>query len=381
MSEGGIGVRRARDAVTPLLLALAVILVLAFQVFRPFLLMFAVAASVGVLLAPVHTRLARLFGGRESLAAGLLVLVTTIVILVPVVVSLHLLARQALVFFEWIRPHLQPADLERLWRQSVLERLPVVRDWLGREESRLAPLLSGSLGQIAGMAQGLIQGALTGLTQALFELVLFLLMLFFLLRDGARLRIELRPISPFSEVQERQIFDHLGKTVKGTLQSMIVVPLAQGLVAIIGFLIFGVPSPFVWGAAVALAAMVPILGSPLGWVPACVYLSLTADTWQAVGMLVYGILLISGIDNVVKPLLLQGSAQIHPMLGFLSILGGVLAYGVSGFLVGPVILSLVLSAIRIYRMEVLRPPLAAPGTPPVPAAAAPPAEVVSASRA
>ncbi|PYQ19495.1 MAG: hypothetical protein DMF79_12470 [Acidobacteria bacterium] len=381
MSEGGLGVRRARDAVTPLLLALAVIIVLAFQVFRPFLLMFAVAASVGVLLAPVHRRLARLFGGRESLAAGLLVLVTTIVILVPVVVSLHLLARQALVFFEWIRPHLQPADLERLWRQSVLERLPVVRDWLGREESRLAPLLSGSLGQIAGMAQGLVQGALTGLTHALFELVLFLLMLFFLLRDGARLRAELRPISPFSEVQERQIFDHLGKTVKGTLQSMIVVPLAQGLVAVIGFLIFGVPSPFVWGAAVALAAMVPILGSPLGWVPACVYLSLTADAWQAVGMLVYGILLISGIDNVVKPLLLQGSAQIHPMLGFLSILGGVLAYGVSGFLVGPVILSLVLSAIRIYRMEVLRPPLAPSVSPPVPAPAAPPVEVVSASRA
>ena len=92
--------------VTPLLIALAVIIVLALQVFRPFLLMFAVAASVGVLLAPLQRRLAKAFGGRESLAAGLLVLVTTIAILVPVVVSLHLLARQALLFFEWIRPHL-----------------------------------------------------------------------------------------------------------------------------------------------------------------------------------------------------------------------------------------------------------------------------------
>jgi len=374
MSEG-----RPRDVVTPLLLALAVIIVLAFQVFRPFLLMFAVAASVGVLLAPVHHRLAKAFGGRESLAAGSLVLVTTIVILVPVVVSLHLLARQALVFFEWIRPHLQPADLERFWK--LIERLPLLRDWLGREESRLAPLLSGALAQIAGMAQGLVQGTLTGLTSVLFDLVLFLLMLFFLLRDGARLRAELRPVSPFSEVQERQIFDHLGRTVKGTLQSMIVVPLAQGLVAVIGFVIFGVPSPFVWGAAVALAAMVPILGSPLGWVPACVYLSFTGETWQAVGMLLYGILLISGIDNVVKPMLLQGSAQIHPLLGFLSILGGVLAYGVSGFLVGPVILSLVLSAIRIYRMDVLRPPVAASSAHPGAAAAKPTAETVSASRA
>jgi predicted PurR-regulated permease PerM len=80
-----------------------------------------------------------------------------------------------------------------------------------------------------------------------------------------------------------------------------------------------------------------------------------------VGLFLFGLLLISGIDNVVKPLILRGGAQIHPLLGFLAILGGVLAFGFHGFLVGPVILSLVLSAIRIYRLDVLRPlPAAAP---------------------
>ena len=119
------------------------------------------------------------------------------------------------------------------------------------------------------------------------------------------------------------------------------------------------PSPVVWGVAVIFAALVPILGSPLGWVPACVYLFLYASTWQWVGMLLFGIVVISGIDNVIKPLLLQGSADIHPLLGFLSILGGILAFGVFGLLVGPVILSLVLSALRIYRLDVLRPPSSA----------------------
>jgi predicted PurR-regulated permease PerM len=112
----------------------------------------------------------------------------------------------------------------------------------------------------------------------------------------------------------------------------------------------------VWGVAVTFAALVPILGSHLGWVPACVYLFLYASTWQWVGMLLFGIVVISGIDNVIKPLLLQGSADIHPLLGFLSILGGILAFGVFGLLVGPVILSLVLSAVRIYRLDVLRAP-------------------------
>ncbi len=348
--------RRGRDLFTPLLVALAVILILAFQVFRPFLITFAVSGSVALLLAPVHRRLTRGFGARPTLAAGVIVLVTTLLILVPVVTSLHLLAGQALVFFDWIRPHLQPAELERFWGDTLAARFPMLREWMERGESRLAPIVSGALGQLAGTANNLLQGVLTGFTRALFDLLLFLVTLFFLLRDGALLRSELRPISPFSEVQERQIFDHLGKTVKGALQSMIVVPLAQGLVAGLGFVLFGVPSPLVWGAAVILAAMVPILGSPLGWVPACVYLFLTAETWQWVGMLIYGVVVISGIDNVIKPMLLRGSAQIHPLLGFLSILGGVLVYGVAGFLVGPVILSLVLSAIRIYRMDVLRPP-------------------------
>jgi predicted PurR-regulated permease PerM len=346
--------RRRRDVVTPLLAALSVVLVLAFQVFGPFLLDFAVAASVALLLVPAQRRLSRAMGERHSAAAALLVLLTTVVILLPVVSSLYLLARQALVFFEWVGPHLQPGELERWWVETLPRRFPGLREWVARGNLPFAPLVSSVLGQVAGMANTLLQGTLTGFTRAVFDLFLFLVMLFFLLRDGRRLRSELRSVSPFSEAQEDQIFDHLGKTAKGALQSMVVVPVVQGIAAAIGFYLFGVPSPFVWGSAVILAAMVPMLGSPLGWVPACVYLYLTAETWPAVGLLLYGTLVISGIDNVVKPMLLRESAQIHPLLGFLSILGGILAFGPFGFLVGPVILSLVLSAIRIYRLDILR---------------------------
>ena len=78
------------------------------------------------------------------------------------------------------------------------------------------------------------------------------------------------------------------------------------------------------------------------------------QTGPAVGLLVFCTVIVSGSDNVIKPMLLRGSARIHPLLGFLSIIGGVLAFGVFGFLIGPVVLSLVLSAIRIYRLDVLR---------------------------
>ena len=133
------------------------------------------------------------------------------------------------------------------------------------------------------------------------------------------------------------------------------VPVAQGILAGIGFMIFGVPSPLAVGhgghpggdrAARRLAAR---LGA--GRASTCCS---RGAPGPALGLLVYCTVIVSGSDNVVKPLLLRGAARIHPLLGFLSIIGGVLAFGVFGFLIGPVILSLVLSAIRIYRLDVLR---------------------------
>jgi predicted PurR-regulated permease PerM len=347
--------RRRRDLLTPLIVALALILLLAYWVFRPFLLVFSVAACVALLLAPLQKRLGAAFGGRPTLAASVLVLLATVLLLVPVLTSLFILAQQAEALLAWLRtqPLVRPDTLQRFW-EDLPKTYPGLAPWITWLRTQLAPAFEGGVAQAAGGASGFVQGVLGRVTHAVFDLVLFLLILFFLLRDGGRLKSELRPISPFSEEQERQIFDHLERTVRGALQAVIVVPVVQGVLAGIGFMIFGVPSPFVWGTAVILAATVPILGSPLGWLPAVAYLFFRNETGAAIGLLAYGLVIVSGADNVVKPMLLRGTANIHPLLGFLSILGGVLAFGVFGFLIGPVVVSLVLSAIRIYRLDVLR---------------------------
>src|SRR3972149_5744985 len=202
--------RRRRDLLTPLLAALAVILVLAFHVFRPFVLAFAVAACVALLLGPVQRRL----------AAPLLVSITTVVILIPVLTSLFLLARQATIFLEWVQtqPVVQPEDVRRLWVQ-LPERYPNLRSWILYAPAQATPVLAGGPPERAGGADGLLRRVLARVTHAAADLGLFLLMLFFLLRDGGRLRAELRPVSPFSEEQGRQMFDHLDRTIKGALQA------------------------------------------------------------------------------------------------------------------------------------------------------------------
>jgi predicted PurR-regulated permease PerM len=373
--------RRRRDLLTPLLIALAVILVLAFFVFKPFILVFSVAACVALLLGPLQRRLTSLLRGRAGLAAAIIVLVTTLVILIPVLTSLFLLTRQAALFLQWIttQPVVGPEELQSFW-EHLPQRYPTLEAWIAYIQAQVTPVLAGGAAQVARAANSLLQGVLARVTRAAVDLGLFLLMLFFLLRDGGRLKEELRPVSPFSEKQESQIFEHLERTILGALQAVVVVPIAQGILAGIGFMIFGVPSPLLWGTAVMLAATVPLVGSPLGWVPACVYLLVQGQVGPALGLLVYCTIIVSGSDNVVKPLLLRGAARIHPLLGFLSIVGGVLAFGVFGFLIGPVILSLVLSAIRIYRLDILRSPSRAPRSP-APPAEAPPATLSSSKAA
>ncbi len=371
--------RRRRDFLTPLLISLAVILILAFFVFRPFILVFAVAACVALLLAPVQRRLTKALRGRKGLASMTIVVVTTLVLLVPVLTSVFLLTHQATLFLDWLTTHpvVGPGELQSVWEQ-LPQRYPALEEWIAYVQAQVTPALAGGVAQLAGGANALLQGVLSRVTLAAIDLGLFLLMLFFLLRDGGRLKDELRPISPFSGEQETQIFDHLERTIMGALQAVVVVPVAQGILAGIGFMIFGVPSPLLWGTAVILAATVPLVGSPLGWVPACVYLFLQGQVGPALGLTVYCTVVVSGSDNVVKPLLLRGMARIHPLLGFLSIIGGVLAFGLFGFLIGPVILSLVLSAIRIYRLDILRTP--SPAARPAAVPATPPPSTLSSSK-
>lgn len=365
MAPDFAGIRQGRMVLLPIFTFLLLVVVLAFLVFRFFVLDFVVAASISLLAGPLQRRLTSALGNRAAIAAGILVVLTTLIIFVPVLSSLFILGNQAGAFLTWLAPRLKPAELQR-WLQEWLASYPLLSAWLDLQRPSGVPILSDGLQRLAAGANTLIQGTIARFTTALFDMLLFLLMLFFLLKDGAKLRAEFHRVSPFSEDQETQIFDHISKTVKGVLQAMVVVPIAQGIIAGLGFWLFGLPSPLVWGVLVVFAAFVPLIGSPLGWVPAALYLLYTGPTPNAIGLLIYGVVVISGIDNVIKPLILHGAAQIHPLLGFLSIIGGAFAFGPLGFLVGPVVLSLVISAIRIYRDDVLKKPLSAGLTAPEP---------------
>ncbi len=335
---------RRRDTIA-LVVAMAVILLLSYLVFRSFLIDIAVAGSVAVLLNPLHVRLTRLLRRQAWASALLLSFACVAALLLPVLTAVTVMGRQAVGFVEWSAPKLQPDELRALIQERLPERYPSLRRI---DSNTVSQVVSGALSRLVSGLNQLVQGIVGRLTSALLDFLLFAMLVFFFLRDGPPIRQVIRAISPLSEQQEHDIFEHLGRTVKGVVQAMVLVPLAQGIVAWPAFAMLGVPSPLLWSFGVVLAAFVPILGSPLGWVPAVVYLFLNGATSSATILLVYGVVVISGIDNVVKPMVLRGAAQIHPLLAFLATIGGLLSFGAAGFLVGPVVLSLLLSALRIY---------------------------------
>src|SRR5262245_47917064 len=214
----------------PLFLCLAVILLLAFLVFRHFLLTFTVAGSLALLLQPLHRRLTARVGGRRWLSATVLVLVCMVAVLLPLLMYATLLVQQASDAMAWLRPRMEPAEIERLWSEMLPRRYPLVMAWIRQLTGGGSAMsfISAAVTRFSSSANHAVQVAFTSLAGIFVDLGLFVLMLFFLLRDGDDLREAMRGVSPLTRSQEVELMDHLTRTVKGVLMMMVVVPLCQG---------------------------------------------------------------------------------------------------------------------------------------------------------
>ena len=341
-----------------LIALLLVVFALVLLVFWRFLIIIGLATSMALLLKPAHQQLTHWLRGRPGMAALIIVLLTTLIIMVPVLGGLAAIAAQALNFYEWVAPHLTNLELQRIWKELLPAQIP----WIGQlqeiGQGRIADFFAAALSRLASGANNLLQGAVSGLTSAAFELTLLLITLYFFMRDGPYFRAQIRRISPLTNTQIDDLLDQMAQTMRGALASLFLVPVVQGILATVGYFIFGVPNALLWGGLTTLVAFVPALGTPLAWVPICIYLFIQGELWQAIGLAIYCTALVTVADNVLRTWMLKGSAKIHPLWSFFAILGGLFTFGALGLLVGPLILSLGVSALHIYEIDVLRgPPL------------------------
>lgn len=323
------------------LTAIAVLASAAFVVVLwPFLEPVIFAAFIAILTKPAHDHLTNMLRRRGRLAALLVSVGALLVILIPLALLAVFGARELL-------------DLAQSARQVILLGVEQERP-LGRLLARLQ-IGAAEIQRLLVAGAERAAGAVTGLFATTGELALDAFLLFvatyYFLVDGRRLLREAIRLVPLDERYERELFKGFVDATHGIVYGNVVTALLQGVTGGLGFLIFGVGKPLLWGTAMAVASFVPVVGTALVWVPMSVWLVATSHPVRGLSLAAYGVLVIGSVDNVARPFLVRGRLRMHPLLAFLSVFGGLSVFGLPGLFLGPLVVAFFLAVLRIYSRE------------------------------
>ena len=326
-----------------LLTLLIGIFVITFFVFKPFLYALILAIVFATVFEPVHRRLLLLVRKKNALAAFLATLSVLIVVVVPLVFLGIQILQEATQLYSSLISNGGAADLSHGMGDIV------------RKFTKLSPVpLEISVDINLYLKQGLnwllqhLAPIFADVAKALMDVFIFLVALYYLFKDGPQLKKAVIFLSPLQDTRDETIFKKLALAINSVIRGSLVVAIVQGTLTAIGFTIFGIPNAVLWGSVAAIAALIPGVGTSLVLLPAIVYLFVSGETFSAIGLLIWGLTAVGLIDNLLGPKLVGRGVQLHPFLILLSILGGIGFFGPLGFLMGPLVLSLLFALLEIY---------------------------------
>jgi len=347
-------------------LVAAVILAIAVgRMLQPFIAAIFWSLLLAFLLAPVNRRLRRALGGRPASAAVLLTFGVVVLVLGPVAALSTTFVNQAGELFRRVQAM---AGRYEIARPSDLLRIPVVHQFLQWAET-MTPVSAEQIQEwLVGAATALLQFAVA--TSGVFvvealgtvvSLVIALFLLFFFLRDGEDMLERVVLLIPLDPEHRTHLIQHLSAVTRAVVFGSLITAVVQGALVGVAFALTRLPSPVVFGVLAALAALVPLFGTALVWVPAAIVFAVQGRWGAAIFMIAWGVVVVSGSDNVVRPLFISGRAQISTLPVFLGLAGGLSAFGPIGMVLGPVIVALVLALLRFAEESRQAPPRPAGG--------------------
>ena len=322
-------------------------LALAFFVLEPFIIPLFLGVIFAVILNPFYLSLVRATRGLESTSALITVLATIAIIMLSATFLGARLILEAQQFFGG-NGGITRGNIEELF------------DTFATAASRYFPDADAQIEQISGnfslyARQGLtwitehIGSALGSLSSAALSLFVFLVSLFYLLRDGERLRAKVMELSPLSNDDDAAVLSRLRLAIDSVVKGQLSIALIQSILTAAGFALFGVPNPILWGMVTFFAALVPSVGTALVIAPATLYLFLTGDIAQGVGLALWGVAAVGLIDNILAPRLIGRGMRLHPLLILLSVLGGIALFGAAGIFLGPLSLALLFALLSLNK--------------------------------
>jgi predicted PurR-regulated permease PerM len=242
------------------------------------------------------------------------------------------------------------------WVRAGLERFGLAD--LVEVQRKAVTALARSSQQLTSRAFSIGQNTLTFVV----NLFVMLYLLFFLLRDGKSLAAQAARALPLEKRHTQRLLQQFATVVRATVKGNVVVALVQGTLGGLAFWALGISGPLLWGALMALLSLLPAVGAALVWGPVAVYLLSTGSLWPAIGLTAWGVVVIGLVDNVLRPILVGKETRLPDYLVLIATLGGLAAFGLNGFVIGPVIAAIFLATWEIFA-EVRREQGAADGRP------------------
>lgn len=303
------------------------------------------AVFIAIVFDPVHSQVLRQVGpGRRTVGALLTLALVVLVVILPLILVGSAVVDQAATVVQQVRAG--EIDFSRYlqglidglpgWMRAILDRFGIVN--LAALQRQLTTLLAGSGQFITTHLLGLGQNTLD------FVVALFVMLyvLFFLLRDGRSLTDSIARHVPLREEHTRRLMAQFVTVVRATVKGNIVIALIQGLLGGIAFAVLGLHGALLWGTLMALLSLLPAVGAALVWAPVAAWYLFHGEIWPAVGLTLWGVLVIGLVDNVLRPILVGKDTRLPDYLVLLATLGGIAVFGINGFVIGPVIAAMFL---------------------------------------
>lgn len=341
-NETGV-LTRERMLALALVAATLLALYVCFLLARPFLPALAWALALAVVADPLHRRVAGLVK-NDSLAAALSVVLVAVAVVAPTLFVIDSLVRQS---FEGARVIEEEVTSGR-WRSAVEGNLYVAHAlrWV---ESHVD--LQGEFQRLVGSLTSAASSVLTGSLRVVVQLLITLFTLFYFFRDRRAILRGFRSLVPLSESEVDKVIASVADTIHAMVYGTVVVSMVQGILGGLMFWWLGLPAPALWGVVMGLLALVPTLGTFIVWTPAAVVLALQGSWGKALILAAWGLTAVSLIDNLLYPTLVGKRVRLHTLPVFFAIVGGVLLFGASGLILGPVALAVTVALLDIWRQR------------------------------
>lgn len=342
---------------------LALMLFLTWLVFRGFIIYMVAGVFVAVLALPIDRMFERLVPNRWAAVCTILALV--VILTLP-------LAALGFSLYQDANKLTQALDEGSLREYSTDAVDFLVRSGVIAEQDR-NETIEVFVDQAQERARQMLDTLASRLVDALgrffiaFTVILFVV--YYVLTDGARLTAYLRRATPLPPKQVDYLLAEAHRGLRAVFVGQILTSIIQGAVGGIGFLIAGIPGVFLWSAVMAILSLLPVVGAFLVWVPAGIFLLMRGDVWQGVFLLAWGVLVVSQVDNFVRPKLIGDRSGIHPLFVLVGVLGGVAAFGFIGLFLGPLLVGVTVSILKVWETDYLDPEVLR-GDPPPPSGAA-----------